>query len=207
LWRFSEAVKAGKMSQQDFLAAEGAVTRSSGTCNTMGTSSTMASMAEVPGMALSGNAAIPAVDSRRRTMAQLSGRRIVQMVKDDLKSSDIMTQAAFENAIRTNAAIDGSTNAVIHLLAIAVRVGIDLTLDDWDQYGRDVATIVNLLPSDQYLMEEFYYAGGLPVVLKSLGDAGLLHKDALTVSGGSIWNEIKDAVNYNMDVILPVERE
>jgi len=206
LWKFSEAVKAGEMSQDDFLEAEASMSRSSGTCNTMGTASTMASMAEALGMALSGNAAIPAVDSRRRVMAQLTGRRIVQMVKDDLKPSDIMTKQAFENAIRTNAAIGGSTNAVIHLLAIAGRVGIDLTLEDWDRCGRDVPTIVNLMPSGKYLMEEFFYAGGLPVVLKRLGEAGLLHKDALTVSGDAIWDEVKEVVNYNDDVILPAEK-
>ena len=206
LWKFSEAVKAGEMTQAEFLEAEQSMSRSTGTCNTMGTASTMASMAEALGMALSGNAAIPAVDSRRRVMAQLSGRRIVQMVKDDLKPSDIMTKPAFENAIRTNGAIGGSTNAVIHLLAIAGRVGVELTLDDWDRCGRDVATIVNLMPSGEYLMEEFFYAGGLPVVLKRLGEAGLLHKDALTVSGGAIWDEVKDAVNWNEEVILPLAR-
>ena len=172
----------------------------------MGTASTMASMAEALGMALSGNAAIPAVDSRRRVMAQLSGRRIVQMVKDDLKPSDILTKKAFENAIRTNGAIGGSTNAVIHLLAIAGRVGLDLTLDDWDRCGRDVATIVNLMPSGKYLMEEFFYAGGLPVVLKRLGEGGQLHKDALTVSGQSVWDEVRDVVNHNEDVILPLDK-
>ncbi|NIY71293.1 dihydroxy-acid dehydratase [Marivivens donghaensis] len=206
LWRFSEAVKAGEMTQEDFLEAEQAMSRSSGTCNTMGTASSMASMAEALGMALSGNAAIPAVDSRRRVMAQLSGRRIVQMVKDDLKPSDIMTKQAFENAIRTNAAIGGSTNAVIHLLAIAGRVGVDLTLDDWDRCGRDIPTIVNLMPSGKYLMEEFFYAGGLPVVLKRLAESGHLHKDALTVSGEGIWEEVKDVVNYNEDVILPADK-
>ena len=206
LWKFSEAVKAGEMSQDDFVEAEAAMSRSSGTCNTMGTASTMASMAEALGMALSGNAAIPGVDSRRRVMAQMSGRRLVQMVKDDLKPSDILTRKAFENAIRTNGAIGGSTNAVVHLLAIAGRVGLDLTLDDWDRCGRDVATIVNLMPSGEYLMEEFFYAGGLPVVLKRLGEAGQLHKDALTVSGGAIWDEVKDVVNYNEDVIRPLER-
>lgn len=206
LWKFSEAVKAGEMTQDEFLEAEASMSRSSGTCNTMGTASTMASMAEALGMALSGNAAIPAVDSRRRVMAQLSGRRIVQMVKDDLKPSDIMTKDAFANAIRTNGAIGGSTNAVIHLLAIAGRVGVDLTLDDWDELGRGVATIVNLMPSGKYLMEEFFYAGGLPVILKHLGEAGLLNKDALTVSGTSIWDEVKDAINHNDDVILPVDK-
>ncbi|WP_420859404.1 L-arabinonate dehydratase [Marivivens marinus] len=206
LWKFSEAVKAGEMTPEEFLEAENSMSRSSGTCNTMGTASTMASMAEALGMALSGNAAIPAVDSRRRTMAQLSGRRIVQMVKDDLKPSDIMTKQAFENAIRTNGAIGGSTNAVVHLLAIAGRVGADITLDDWDRCGRDVATIVNLMPSGKYLMEEFFYAGGLPVVLKRLGEAGQLHRDALTVSGATIWDEVKDVTNWNEDVILPLDK-
>ncbi len=206
LWKFSEAVKAGEMTPEEFLEAEASMSRSAGSCNTMGTASTMASMAEALGMALSGNAAIPAVDSRRRVMAQLSGRRIVQMVKDDLKPSDVMTKKAFENAIRTNAAIGGSTNAVLHLMAIAGRVGLDLTLSDWDACGRGVPTIVNLMPSGKYLMEEFFYAGGLPVVLRRLGDAGMLHKDALTVSGGPIWDELQDVVNHNPDVILPVEK-
>ena len=206
LWKFSEAVKAGEMTMAEFAEAEASMSRSAGSCNTMGTASTMASMAEALGMALSGNAAIPAVDSRRRVMAQMSGRRIVQMVKDDLKPSDILTREAFENAIRTNAAIGGSTNAVIHILAIAGRVGIDLTLDDWDRLGRDVPTIVNLMPSGKYLMEEFFYAGGLPVVLKRLGEAGLLNKDALTVSGQTAWEQVKDVVNHNADVILPVEK-
>ncbi|XDA98337.1 L-arabinonate dehydratase [Sulfitobacter sp. LCG007] len=206
LWKYSEAVKAGEFTQEEFLEAEQAMSRSSGTCNTMGTASTMASMAEALGMALSGNAAIPGVDSRRRVMAQMSGRRIVQMVKDDLKPSDIMTREAFENAIRTNGAIGGSTNAVVHLLAIAGRVGIDLGLDDWDRLGRDVATIVNLMPSGKYLMEEFFYAGGLPVVLKRLGEGGQLNKNALTVSGETIWDEVKDVTNWNEDVILPLEK-
>jgi dihydroxy-acid dehydratase len=206
LWKFSEAVKAGEMTPAEFVDAEASMSRSPGSCNTMGTASTMASMAEALGMALSGNAAIPAVDSRRRVMAQMSGRRIVQMVKDDLKPSDVLTKQAFENAIRTNGAIGGSTNAVIHLLALAGRVGVDLTLDDWDRCGRDVSTIVNLMPSGKYLMEEFFYAGGLPVVLKRLGEAGLLHKDALTVAGETIWDQVKDVVNHNEDVILPVDR-
>ncbi|MFT6076706.1 MAG: dihydroxy-acid dehydratase [Yoonia sp.] len=207
LWKFSEAVRAGEMTAEEFVEAEASMSRSAGSCNTMGTASTMASMAEALGMALSGNAAIPAVDSRRRVMAHLTGRRIVDMVKDDLKPSDIMTKDAFENAIRTNAAIGGSTNAVIHLLAMAGRTkGVELTLDDWDRLGRDVPTIVNLMPSGKYLMEEFFYAGGLPVVIKRLGEAGLLHKDALTVSGDSIWDEVKHVKNWNEDVILPVER-
>jgi len=206
LWKFSEDVKAGKMTQEEFLEAEQSMSRSTGTCNTMGTASSMASMAEALGMALSGNAAIPAVDSRRRVMAQLSGRRIVDMVKDDLKPSDVMTKQAFENAIRTNAAIGGSTNAVIHLLALAGRVGVELTLEDWDRCGRDIPTIVNLMPSGKYLMEEFFYAGGLPVVLKRLGEAGVLHREALTVSGTGIWDEVREAQNHNEDVILPAEK-
>jgi len=206
LWQMSEAVKSGAMTNAEFLEAEAAMSRSPGSCNTMGTASTMASMAEALGMALSGNAAIPAVDSRRRVMAHLTGRRIVQMVKDDLKPSDVLTRPAFENAIRANGAIGGSTNAVIHLLAIAGRVGVDLSLDDWDRLGRDVPTIVNLAPSGKYLMEEFFYAGGLPVVLKRLGEAGLLHRDALTVSGATVWDEVKDARNWNEDVIRPTDK-
>jgi dihydroxy-acid dehydratase len=206
IWKFSEAVKAGGMTAEEFVEAEGSMSRSPGSCNTMGTASTMASMAEALGMTLSGNAAIPAVDSRRRVMAQLTGRRIVQMVKDDLKPSDILTRQAFQNAIRTNAAIGGSTNAVIHLLAIAGRCGIDLTLDDWDDWGRGVPTIVNLMPSGSYLMEEFFYAGGLPAVIRRLGEAGILNRDALTVSGGPIWDEVKDARIDNDDVILPAEK-
>ncbi|GGA46281.1 L-arabinonate dehydratase [Pelagibacterium lentulum] len=205
LWQMSEAIKAGEMSREDFLEAEQAMSRSPGSCNTMGTASTMASMAEALGMALSGNAAIPAVDSRRRVMAQLTGRRIVEMVKDDLKPSDILTRQAFENAIRTNGAIGGSTNAVIHLLAIAGRIGIDLTLDDWDKLGREIPTIVDLMPSGRFLMEEFFYAGGLPVVLKSLLDGGKLHGDALTVSGKTMAEEVSNVRNWNEEVIRPVE--
>ncbi len=206
LWKFSEAVKAGEMTAEEFVEAEASMSRSPGSCNTMGTASMMASMVEALGMTLSGNAAIPAVDSRRRVMAHLTGRRIVQMVKDDLKPSDILTREAFQNAIRANAAIGGSTNAVIHLLAIAGRCGIDLTLSDWDDWGRNVPTIVNLMPSGKYLMEEFFYAGGLPAVMKRLGETGLLNKDALTVSGGPVWDEVKDVRSHNDDVILPAEK-
>lgn len=206
LWQLSEDRKAGKISTEDFLEAEIAMSRSPGSCNTMGTASSMASMAEALGMALSGNAAIPAVDSRRRVMAHLTGRRIVQMVKDDLKPSDVMTKQAFENAIRVNGAIGGSTNAVIHLLAIAGRLGVDLTLDDWDRLGRDIPTIVNLQPSGKYLMEEFFYAGGLPVVIKALAEAGHIHKDAITVSGDTMWDQVSEVRNWNDDVILPFEK-
>src|SRR5256886_7948723 len=152
--------------------------RSKGHCMTMGTASTMANMVEALGMSLPGNAAIPAVDARRNTLAQLTGRRVVQMVHEDLRISQILTRAAFENAIRANAAIGGSTNAVIHLIAIAGRIGVELTLDDWDRAGRGVHTLVNIMPSGKYLMEDFYYAGGLPTVLRELGENDLLHKDA-----------------------------
>ncbi|CAM1638903.1 Dihydroxy-acid/6-phosphogluconate dehydratase [Bartonella apihabitans] len=206
IWKFSEMVKSGEMSLDEFMDAEQGMARSAGSCMTMGTASTMASMAEALGMTLPGNAAIPAVDARRRIISQLSGRRIVEMVKEDIKPSDILTKDAFENAIRVNGAVGGSTNAVIHLLALAGRVGIPLTLDDWDRLGRDVPTIVNLQPSGKYLMEEFYYAGGLPVVIKAVGDMGLLHKDAMTVNGDTIWNNVKDLQNYNDDVILSPDK-
>ncbi|MFC3075373.1 L-arabinonate dehydratase [Shinella pollutisoli] len=206
VWQFSEMVKSGEMTLEEFMDAEQGMARSAGSCMTMGTASTMASMAEALGMTLPGNAAIPAVDARRNVISQLTGRRIVDMVKEDLKPSDILTKQAFENAIRVNGAVGGSTNAVLHLLALAGRIGVELSLDDWDRLGRDVPTIVNLQPSGKYLMEEFYYAGGLPVVIKAVGEMGLLHKDALTVTGDTIWNGVRDAVNYNDDVIVPVER-
>ncbi len=206
IWQFSEMVKSGEMSLAEFMDAEQGMARSAGSCMTMGTASTMASMAEALGMTLPGNAAIPAVDARRRVISQLSGRRIVDMVKEDLKPSDVLTRQAFENAIRVNGAVGGSTNAVLHLLALAGRIGVDLTLDDWDRLGRDVPTIVNLQPSGKHLMEEFYYAGGLPVVIKAVGEMGLLHKDALTVTGDTIWNGVKDVTNYNDDVIVPREK-
>ncbi|OLP59466.1 dihydroxy-acid dehydratase [Xaviernesmea oryzae] len=206
IWQFSEMVKSGEMSLDEFMDAEQGMARSAGSCMTMGTASTMASMAEALGMTLPGNAAIPAVDARRRVISQLSGRRIVDMVKEDLKPSDILTKEAFENAIRVNGAIGGSTNAVLHLLALAGRVGVDLSLDDWDRLGRDVPTIVNLQPSGKHLMEEFYYAGGLPVVIKAVAEMGLLHNDAITVTGDTMWNGVKDVVNYNDDVIVPREK-
>jgi L-arabonate dehydrase len=205
IWQFSEMVKSGEMSLDEFMDAEQGMARSAGSCMTMGTASTMASMAEALGMTLPGNAAIPAVDARRRVISQLSGRRIVDMVKEDLKPSDILTKEAFENAIRVNGAVGGSTNAVLHLLALAGRIGVELSLDDWDRLGREVPTIVNLQPSGKHLMEEFYYAGGLPVVIKAVGEMGLLHKDAITVTGDTIWNGCKDVVNYNDDVIVSRE--
>jgi L-arabonate dehydrase len=204
VFRLSEEVKAGRISAADFLSAESAMSRSAGSCNTMGTASTMASMAEALGMALPGNAAIPAVDARRRVQAHLSGRRIVEMVHEDLVMSRIATREAFENAIRVNGAIGGSTNAVLHLLAIAGRIGVDLSLDDWDRLGRGIPTIVNLKPSGTHLMEDFFAAGGLPVVLRALCEAGLLHRDCLTVTGRSLWQNNLDAENFKQDVIRPL---
>src|SRR6188768_1608409 len=174
VWQMSEDVRAGKMSQEEFTAAESCMNRSRGHCMTMGTASTMASMVESLGMGLPHNAAIPAVDARRQVLAHLAGRRIVDMVRDDLTMDKILTRQAFENAIRTNAAIGGSTNAVVHLIALAKRIGVELTLEDWE-LGSDVPCLVNLQPSGEFLMEDFYYAGGLPAVLRQLGEQGLLH--------------------------------
>jgi L-arabonate dehydrase len=206
VWQFSEAVRAGRMSMAEFQEAESAQSRSPGHCMTMGTASTMASMVEALGVAMPQNAAIPAVDSRRNLLARMAGRRIVDMVREDLRLSKILTKQAFENAIRANGAIGGSTNAVIHLLAIAGRVGIELSLDDWDRLGRDVPTIVDLMPSGRFLMEDFYYAGGLPAVIRRLGEAGLIHKDAITANGRTIWENNKDAPCWNEEVIRPFER-
>jgi L-arabonate dehydrase len=204
VWKFTEMLKTGRMKEVDMVEAESCMSRSAGHCMTMGTASTMASMVEALGIGLPTNAAIPAVDSRRKVLARLAGRRIVEMVHEDLRMSKILTKQAFENAIMVNGAIGGSTNAVVHLLAIAGRVGIPLTLDDWDRLGRAMPCLVNLMPSGQYLMEDFYYAGGLPVVIREIGDR--LHKDALTVNGKAIWDNVKDAVNYNEKVITPAAK-
>jgi L-arabonate dehydrase len=206
VWQLHESLKAGEIDLHHFLAAESGMSRSAGTCNTMGTASTMACMAEALGAALPHNAAIPAVDSRRYVLAHMSGIRIVEMVREDLTMSKVLTREAFENAIRTNAAIGGSTNAVIHLKAIAGRLGVPLELEDWTRIGRGVPTIVDLMPSGRYLMEEFYYAGGLPAVLRRMGEAGLLpHPNALTVNGQTLWDNVKDAPNYNDEVIRPLD--
>jgi dihydroxy-acid dehydratase len=201
VWRFAEEVKAGRMSLEDFLDAESCMSRSAGHCNVMGTASTMNSMAEALGMSLPGCAAIPAVDSRRKVIAQLTGRRAVQMVLEDLRISKILTRKNFLNAVRANGALGGSTNAVIHLIALAGRAEIEFGLDDWDRYGREVPTLVDIMPSGRYLMEDYYYAGGLPAVLRILGEHGLLDKDAPTVTGQSIWDNVKDARNWNTEVI------
>jgi L-arabonate dehydrase len=199
VWKFTEDVRCGAMQMSEFHEAEFCMSRSAGHCMTMGTASTMACVVEALGIGLPMNAAIPAADSRRYALAHMAGRRIVEMVCEDMKMSKILTRRAFENAIRVVAAIGGSTNAVIHLLAIAGRVGVDLTLQDWDVLGRDVPCLLNLMPSGQYLMEDFYYAGGLPAVVRELGS--LIHRDALTVNGKTIGENVAEAPCYNHDVV------
>ena len=201
VWRFSEDVRSGAMGMCDFLEAEACMSRSAGHCMTMGTASTMACVVESLGIGMPMNAAIPAVDSRRYALAHTAGRRVVEMVKEDLRMSKILTRKAFENAIRVVGAVGGSTNAVIHLLAIAGRIGVDLTLNDWDVLGRNVPCLLNLMPAGKYLMEDFFYAGGLPVIMRELGD--LIHPDALTVNGKTIGENIADASCFNRDVIRP----
>ncbi len=203
VWKLDEMLKAGQVTQAQMTEAEACMSRSVGHCMTMGTASTMASMVEALGMGLPSNAAIPAADSRRLLLAQLAGRRIVEMVKEDLTMSKILTRQAFENAVRVNGAIGGSTNAVVHLIALAGRTGVELNLADWDKLGHDIPCMVNLMPSGQYLMEDFYYAGGLPVVLRELAENGQLHKDALTVNGHTIWDNVKEAECFDRKVIFP----
>jgi L-arabonate dehydrase len=204
VWRYSEEVKAGTMSHAEFREAESCMSRSAGHCMTMGTASTMACMVEALGLGLPQNAAIPASDSRRLTLAHLAGRRIVEMVHEDLRISKILTREAFENAVKVNGAVGGSTNAVIHSIAIAGRIEVDLSLSDWDSLGHEIKTIVNLMPSGQFLMEDFYYAGGLPAVIRALGENNLIHRDALTVNGKTIWENCQDAPNWNAEVIRPL---
>jgi len=203
VWKFSEAVRAGEMTLQDFMAAESGMSRSKGVCMTMGTASTMASLVEAMGMSLPTNAALPAVDARRMALAHLTGKRIVEMVDEDLKPSDVLTREAFINAVLANAAVGGSTNAVVHLLALAGRVGVDLSLDDFEQ-GSEVPLLVNCMPSGQYLMEDFCYAGGVPVVLRELAEQGLL-TSSRTVLGGDIAAYAEGAECYNADVIRPYD--
>jgi dihydroxy-acid dehydratase len=201
VWSMSEDLRAGKITLEEFHEAESCMHRSHGHCMTMGTASTMASMVESLGVALPGNAAYPAVDARRNVLARMAGRRIVELVRQDVRLSSILTKQAFENAIRANAAIGGSTNAVIHLIAVARRIGVELTLDDWDLAGEGVHTLVNLMPNGRYLMEDFCYAGGLPAVLRELGENNLLNKEALTVNGQPIWDNVRGAECWNRDVI------
>jgi L-arabonate dehydrase len=204
VWQMSEDVRAGKMTREEFTAAESCMHRSKGHCMTMGTASTMASMVEALGVALPGNAAIPAVDARRYRQAQLTGRRIVEMVEEEINLSKILTRSAFENAIKTNAAIGGSTNAVIHLLAIAGRIGVKLELEDWDKLGSELPCLVNLQPSGKYLMEDFYYAGGLPAVMREIRHE--LDLKAMTVNGKTLGENIADAPCWNRDVIKELDQ-
>jgi dihydroxy-acid dehydratase len=203
VWRLNEEVRAGTRSLADFLAAESCMTRSKGSCNTMGTASTMASMVEALGMALPENAALPAADTRRLRLAHLTGRRIVGMVNEGLCPADVLTRSSFENAIRVLAAIGGSTNAVIHLLAIAGRIGVSLTLDDFDRLGADVPLLVDLLPSGRHLMEDFAAAGGIPAVLKEI--APLLDGDAPTVTGRPLRSYWEESRCFDREVIRPFD--
>jgi L-arabonate dehydrase len=199
VWQMSEDVRAGKMKLADFMEAESCMSRSNGHCMTMGTASTMASMVEALGLGMPHNAAIPAVDSRRYVLAQQAGRRIVEMVQEDLRLSKILTREAFENAIRVNAAIGGSSNAVLHLLAMAGRVGVKLELQDFDTLAHDLPLLVDLMPSGRFLMEDFYYAGGIPAVVRELGD--LIHRGALTVNGKTMGENTMEAPCWNREVI------
>ena len=201
VWKMEAELKSGRMTEEQFRSAEGCMSRSNGHCMTMGTASTMACMAEALGMQLPGSASWPAVDSRRYEVAQDAGGRIVSMVNEDLRPQEIMGRAAFDNAIRVNAAIGGSTNAVIHLTAIAGRLGVSLSLDDFDTLARPVPTLVNLLPSGRHLMEDFCYAGGLPVVMRELADAGLLNTGQMTVTGKSIGENVAGAQCWDREVI------
>ena len=199
LWKFSEANRKGELSQKEFVEIEAGMCRSNGHCAVMGTASTMACMVESLGITLPHNAAIPAADSRRKVLAHLTGRRIVDMVKEDLKLSKVLTREAFENAIMVNAAIGGSTNFVVHLLAIAGRISIPLDLNDFDRFSSDVPLLANLQPSGEYMMEDLYYAGGLPAIMKELN--GFLHGEALTVNGKTIGENIKTAVCFDRNII------
>ena len=203
LWRFSEDARSGKMSNEAFRETEAAMCRSQGHCAVMGTASTMACMVESLGLSLPGNAAIPAADSRRKVLAQLSGRRIVEMVNEDLKLSDILTRQAFENAITVNAAIGGSTNFIIHLLAIAGRINVPLSLDDFDTTAKAIPLIANLQPSGKYFMEDLFYAGGLTAVMKEL--QAFLHSDSITANGKTVLQNIEKAACYNREVIAAVD--
>lgn len=203
VWKFEAEMRAGRMTEEECFFAEGCMARSNGHCMTMGTASTMASMAEALGMQLPYSATWPAVDARRYETAQRAGRRIVAMVHEDQRPSSIMTRKAFENAIRVNAAIGGSTNAVVHLLALAGRLGVPLELEDFDALARDVPTLVDLMPSGRFLMEDLCYAGGLPAVMRELGD--LLHRDIATVSGATVGDNIADADCWNREVIRTLD--
>jgi L-arabonate dehydrase len=204
VWRMSEQVRAGTLRLQDFLEAESCMNRSHGHCMTMGTASTMACMIEALGLGLPGNAALPAVDGRRHVLARMAGRQVVDLVQRGVRMSHIMTREAFENAVKTLAAIGGSTNAVIHLIAMAGRLNVPLTVEDFDRLASHLPCLVNLQPSGQYLMEDFCYAGGLPVVMKEISHE--LHLGLPTVTGRSVGENLADAQNWNEAVIWPHAR-
>ena len=204
VWKFSEAVRAGDMTLSDFMAAESGMSRSAGTCMTMGTASTMASLVEALGLSLPYNAALPAVDGRRRTLAHMSGRAIVKLVRENTRMSDVLSRQSFENAIRIHAAIGGSTNAILHLLALAGRLGVPLSLDDFDVLGRDVPLLVDLMPSGRFLMEDFCYAGGIPAVMRELDS--LINRDCLTVSGETVAAIAAGAECTNREVIRTMDQ-
>jgi dihydroxy-acid dehydratase len=202
VWKFSESVRAGEMELKDFMAAESGMSRSAGTCMTMGSASTFASIVEVMGLSLPYNATLPAVDSRRRVLAHQTGRAIVELARKDIRPSQILTREAFENAIRIIAAIGGSTNTVLHLLAVAGRLGVPLTLADFDRLSSEIPLLVDLQPSGQYLMEDFHYAGGVPAVMKEI--APWLALDCVTASGRTHRETIAEAECYNREVIRTV---
>jgi L-arabonate dehydrase len=204
VWRYHDMVRTGDIQEEELVSIESAMCRSQGSCAVMGTASTMACMVEALGLTLPGNAAIPGADSRRKSFAQISGTRIVEMVKEDLKLSDILTKDAFENAIKVNAAIGGSTNFVIHLLAIAGRIGVPLDLSDFDRLSRGIPLLTNIQPSGQYFMEDLFYAGGLPVVLKALDS--ILHRECITVNGKTIAENYGNAQNYNEEIITTLKK-
>lgn len=205
VWKFDEDMKTGRMTQEECEFAESCMSRSIGHCMTMGTASTMACMVESLGLTLSGAAAIPAADSRKKQMAQLSGRRIVDMVRENLTIDKILTREAFENAIKVNAAVGGSSNFIIHLTAIAGRIGVKLDLEEFDVIGSKIPLLLNLMPSGKYLMEDFFYAGGLPVILNELKEH--LHKNVVTVTGKNHHENIKGHITcHNDDVIAPLTK-
>lgn len=204
VWRFADDLKTGKMTPEEFEEAESCMSRSIGHCSTMGTASTMAVMVEALGLTLPGASAIPAADSRKKVLAHMSGMRAVEMVKENLSLSKVLTREAFENAIMMNAAVGGSTNLVLHLLAIAGRIGVDINLKDFDEIGSKMPFLLNLMPSGKYLMEDFYYAGGLPAVIKEMEKH--LHRDAITINGKSLVENSKGAKIWNEDVIARIDK-
>jgi dihydroxy-acid dehydratase len=204
LWRFAEDFKMGLMSQEEFVGAEASMARSQGHCAVMGTASTMAAMAESLGLALPDNATIPAADSRRKVLAHMTGVRAVELVRENVTPSKLLTRQAFENAIMINAALGGSTNFILHLTAIAGRVGVELSLDDFDRLSAKIPLLANLQPSGEHFVEDLFYAGGLPAIIRELQP--YLHNDALTVNGRTIGDNCVNAQCYDPAVIASVDK-